>query len=268
MSMVKLNELIGHFEKLWPMGDAEQWDRPGLMIGDPSQDVSKVLLTVDVTMETLESAVSKSAQLVLSHHPMFLRGVTSLPETSFQGEMAAFAIRNHLAVFSAHTNADFQESGVSATLARSLGLESLVPLDPLIGQGVIGEVQPTSLVDFARKVARTLPAVASGIKTSGDPEKQISRVGLVAGAGDSFLQRGLSSNLDLFITSDLRHHPASDFVAQSKLQDGPALMDVAHWAAEWMWLEVAATELAMAFGSVEFEVSDINTDPWDFAVMQ
>jgi len=103
---------------------------------------------------------------------------------------------------------------------------------------------------------------------AGDSERLISRVGLVAGAGDGFLSIASQSGIDLFITSDLRHHPAQDFIEQSKLDAGPALLDIAHWAAEWVWLDQAAGQLSSMHRDVEFIVSDLRTDPWDFAVMQ
>ena len=123
-------------------------------------------------------------------------------------------------------------------------------------------------MNFARAAAKALPSVAQGIKVSGDPDRLISRVGLVAGAGDSYLDIAQGANLDLFITSDLRHHPSQDFMEQGKLGSGPALMDIAHWAAEWLWLETAKQQLSDKFGSVSFIVSDLSTDPWDFVVMQ
>jgi putative NIF3 family GTP cyclohydrolase 1 type 2 len=100
----------------------------------------------------------------------------------------------------------------------------------------------------------------------GDSHKVIERVGLVAGAGDSYLP--LAEGVDLFITSDLRHHPASDFRDISNLSKGAALMGIPHFSAEWPWLNQAAEELKAQFPSVEFVVSEINTDPWTFAVMQ
>ena len=96
----------------------------------------------------------------------------------------------------------------------------------------------------------------------------VSRVALVGGAGDGFLGQALESKADVFITSDLRHHPSQDFIELSQLVDGPALMDISHWAAESIWLESAAMQLSNLHSDVEFAVSEIRTDPWDFAVMQ
>ena len=266
--MTQLSDLIQSFEALWPEQTAEDWDRPGLMLGHPGQEVSKVVLSVDVTAEVIEEAGEAGAQLLLSHHPLLLRGVTELGELTLKGNLAAKAIRSGLAVFSAHTNADIAEIGVGRALAASLDLTELEPLDKENGHGSVGTTGKTTLLQLARLLAGKLPPTAQGVKVAGAGDKSVSRVALVAGAGDSYLGLALKSGADVFITSDLRHHPSQDFIEQSKLLDGPALIDISHWAAEWLWLDLAAKELAQRHPECEFVVSDLRTDPWDFAVMQ
>ena len=266
--MTQLSDLIKTFEALWPIATAEDWDRPGLMLGHPSQEVSKVVLSVDVTAEVVAEASESGAQLLLSHHPMLLRGVNELGELTLKGNLAAKAIRSGLAVFAAHTNADIAEIGVGRALAESLGMTEIEPLDKETGHGSVGKISETTLLDFARFIASKLPPTAQGVRVAGAGDKSVSRVALVAGAGDSYLGLALKSGADVFITSDLRHHPSQDFIEQSKLSDGPALIDIAHWAAEWLWLDMAARELALRHPECEFVVSDLRTDPWDFAVMQ
>ena len=73
---------------------------------------------------------------------------------------------------------------------------------------------------------------------------------------------------DVYITSDLRHHPASEARENAAAAGGPALVDVSHWASEWLWLDTAATELRAALPGVTITVSDLRTDPWDFVVLQ
>ena len=83
------------------------------------------------------------------------------------------------------------------------------------------------------------------------------------GAGDFLLDRMAGEDVDVYLTSDLRHHPAAEFAEKG----GPALVDVAHWAAEWTWLPVVQARLAEAMGAtVESRVSTIATDPWTFRV--
>ncbi len=71
---------------------------------------------------------------------------------------------------------------------------------------------------------------------------------------------------DVYLTSDLRHHPAQESLEQSRVTGGPALVDVAHWASESLWLEGAARQLRQELPGVEIRVSEINTDPWTFQI--
>jgi len=263
--MTQLSELIHFAETRWPLSAAAEWDNPGLAIGDPVAKISRVLLSVDMTPLVTEEAILGGFDLVFTHHPFIFRGLPSISEQTPKGRLAVDCIRAGVAVYSAHTNADFVSGGVSEVLARTLGLRDLRPLTSS-GEGTVGLIDPIELVEFARRAARVLPSCAQGILVQGDSHKVIERVGLVAGAGDSYLP--LAEGVDLFITSDLRHHPASDFRDVSNLSKGAALMGIPHFSAEWPWLNQAAEELKAQFPSVEFVVSEINTDPWTFAVMQ
>jgi putative NIF3 family GTP cyclohydrolase 1 type 2 len=131
------------------------------------------------------------------------------------------------------------------------------------GTGRIGDVEPVRLADFAARVAGALPATAHGVRVAGDPERVVRRVALCGGAGDFLLDAVRASDADVYVTSDLRHHPAAEFLEH----DGPALVDVAHWAAEWTWLPVLRDRLVAALSAtsgdtVEVRVSTLCTDPW------
>ncbi len=131
------------------------------------------------------------------------------------------------------------------------------------GTGRVGEVGPTTLRDFAATVAAALPATAHGVRVGGDPDREVRRAALCGGAGDFLLDSLRDTDADVYVTSDLRHHPASEFLEH----DGPALVDVAHWAAEWTWLPVLQRRLVEALGAtVDTHVSTLVTDPWTFRV--
>ncbi|MGH3366767.1 MAG: Nif3-like dinuclear metal center hexameric protein [Nocardioidaceae bacterium] len=145
--------------------------------------------------------------------------------------------------------------------ARGLGRVGVLP----------GEV---SLRALAEQVARALPATAAGVRVAGDPERECRVVAVCGGAGDGLLDLARASGADVYVTSDLRHHPASELRehgygdASGRL----ALIDVSHWAAEWTWLPRAAQRLQDAMGAagttVDTHVSRICTDPWRFHVAQ
>jgi dinuclear metal center YbgI/SA1388 family protein len=135
------------------------------------------------------------------------------------------------------------------------------------GHGRVGRLEaPTSLRDFARLVAQALPATAHGVRVSGDPDRRVETVAVGAGSGDSLLEAARDAGVDVFVTSDLKHHRAGEFVEGG----GPSLIDVAHWAAEWSWLPVVEAKvrraIAEARDTVDTRVSTRVTDPWTFRV--
>ncbi|MGZ5405614.1 MAG: Nif3-like dinuclear metal center hexameric protein [Nocardioides sp.] len=131
------------------------------------------------------------------------------------------------------------------------------------GTGRIGSIEPTTLRAFAERVAAALPETAHGVRVAGDPDRVVRRVALCGGAGDFLLDTVRDTDADVYVTSDLRHHRAGEFVEHG----GPALVDVAHWAAEWTWLPVVSARVVRTLGAtVETRVSTTNTDPWQFHI--
>ena len=266
-TVVDINAVI---ERLWPLVGAEDWDAPGLVVGDPDAQVSAIHLAVDAVADTVDEAIELGADLLLVHHPLLLRGVTSVAGTTFKGALIAKLIKADCALVAAHTNADVVERGTSAALASALNLTNVSSLDgEATGLGRVGTLsQQETLGSLAARLGEVLPPTAGGIRVSGNFDQTVSRVALCGGAGDSFLAHPAVTSADVYITSDLRHHPASEARETAKAVGGPALIDVSHWASEWLWLEAAAEELRGALDGVTVTVSDIRTDPWDFVVVQ
>jgi hypothetical protein len=136
---------------------------------------------------------------------------------------------------------------------------------PTRGHGRIGELSaPTTLREFADRVGSALPANAHGVRVAGDPDRQVRTVAICAGSGVSLLEEARRRGADVFVTSDLKHHQASEFLEGG----GPAVVDVAHWAAEWTWLPVVERKVREAAGAagdtVDTRVSVVVTDPWTF----
>ena len=270
---VTLADVLAATEELWPASGAESWDASGLVSGDTSAVISHIHLTVDAVLDTVDEAIELGADLLIAHHPLLLRGVTTVAEDRYKGAVIARLIRGGCALLAAHTNADVVETGTSATLAARLALGDVRPLiaGETDGRGIgrMGTLAgPTTVGRLARLLGEILPATAGGVRVSGDFDAEVTTVALCAGAGDSYLAEDAVRAADVYITSDLRHHPASEFRENARLRGGPALIDVSHWASEWLWLDVAAEQLRTALDGVTVTVSDLRTDPWDFVVVQ
>lgn len=258
-------------EKLWPAENAESWDRVGLVTGNDDQLLKRILLAVDAVRVTVDEAIEFGADVMLTHHPLMLKGVHTVAEDTYKGALITDLIRAHCALHAAHTNADTPEGGVSDRIARLLGIETSAPIVAsatlMDGLGRVGNLpEALSLGEFASRVASVLPITAGGVRVSGDPERQVRRIALCGGAGDSLLNHPSVRTADVYLTSDLRHHPAQESLEQSKVTGGPALIDVSHWASESLWLQGAAKQLRAELPGVDIRVSELNTDPWLFQV--
>ncbi|TDC84447.1 Nif3-like dinuclear metal center hexameric protein [Micromonospora sp. KC606] len=261
-------DVVAALERRYPPAWAEDWDRVGLVLGEPAAVVRRVACVVDVVAETVAEALAAGADLIVAHHPLLLRGVSSVAPTTYKGRIVHDLIRADVALYVAHTNADVADPGVSDALAARFGLTGLRPLhrpvpgSPAAGEGRgigrVGELPtPMTLAELTRYAAAVLPATAWGVRAAGDPQRLVRTLAVSGGSGDSFLAEATAAGVDAFLTADLRHHPAGEHLAAG----GPALLDAAHWATERPWLDDLAAHLRAEFG-VETFVSDLDTDPW------
>ncbi|TQO21173.1 dinuclear metal center YbgI/SA1388 family protein [Rhodoglobus vestalii] len=268
-----VSDVIAASEKLWPASGAESWDAVGLVAGDTDAPVSRISLAVDAVLETVDEAIDNRADMLITHHPLLLRGVTSIASDRYKGAVLTRLVRAECALLAAHTNADVVETGTSGRFAAKLGLTNVAPIvvgeTPERGIGRTGMLpEAISLGRLARLIGELLPATATGIRVAGEYDQLVQSVALCGGAGDAYLTDPAVLGADVYITSDLRHHPASEARENARLGRGPALIDVSHWASEWLWLDAAADELRALLPDVTITVSDLRTDPWDFAVVQ
>jgi dinuclear metal center YbgI/SA1388 family protein len=363
-----LREVLAVLDGLYDPRTAASWDAVGLVCGDPDAPVRRVLFAVDPVAAVAEEARVQGADLLVTHHPLFLRAVHGVPATTPKGRVVHRLLTGGCALLVAHTNADVARPGVSDALAAALGIPAGEPLAPdpgpaldkvvtfvphaqatavldalaAAGAGAIGNydrcaftvegtgtfrplaganptigqvgtvetvaetrlelvlprarraavlaalraahpyeepafdvhelaAEPSScgigricelpaaepLSAFVERAVRGLPRTAGGVRVAGDPDRPVRRVAVCGGAGDSLFGAVRAADVDVYLTSDLRHHPASEAVENG----GPALVDVAHWAGEWPWLQYAADALRAGV-NVETNVSTLVTDPW------
>ncbi|MBK3606072.1 Nif3-like dinuclear metal center hexameric protein [Streptomyces sp. MBT54] len=224
--MPRLSEVIAALDALWPPGRAEGWDAVGTVCGDPDAEIDRVLFAVDPVHEIADEALELGAQLIVTHHPLYLRGTTTVAADTFKGKVVHTLIKHDIALHVAHTNADTADPGVSDALAGALDLRVTRPLVP------------------------------------DPPEALVRTVAVSGGSGDSLFDAVRAAGVDAFLTADLRHHPASEAVQHSPL----GLVDAAHWATEWPWCEQAAAQLDALSDrhgwDLRVHVSKQVTDPW------
>ncbi|MFL6288270.1 MAG: Nif3-like dinuclear metal center hexameric protein [Actinomycetes bacterium] len=374
-SVITVGDAASALDRLYPPDTAEDWDSVGLACGERSDAVRRVLFAVDPLPEVIDEALAWDTDLLVTHHPLLLKGVRSVATDTWKGRALHRLIQGGCALYNAHTNADIAAGGVNDALAECLGLRDLSPLrawseeptDKVVtfvppshaqavidamaaaGAGTLGDyrrcawtgagsgtftpqpgARPTigtvgatevlnearvemlaprqlrtavvtalrtahpyeevavdvyelapapagtglgrvgtldeesTLQEFASRVSVQLPSTPGGARCFGAPDRPVRRVAVCGGSGDSLLPDAARAGVDVFVTADLRHHAASEHLAEG----GPALIDPGHWASEWPWLPKAATQLVEALEAgghvattVETRVSTLVTDP-------
>ncbi|WP_418968693.1 Nif3-like dinuclear metal center hexameric protein [Alloscardovia omnicolens] len=304
--ILSLGDVVRVLEDLYPLEYAEEWDEPGLIVGDVNWPVQKIYCAVDPTELTVEDAIRQGAQLMIVHHPLYFKATHTVAGSTFRGHLVTRLIENHCGLWVGHTNVDSAPRGQGVACVEALGLRDCGPLVPrkgdqqhsvshnapgnegnehheqnsvhavhtndhnsgAAGLGRVGELDsPVSLADFARRVSEALPATASPIQVSGDVDRQISRVAVLPGSGDSEIAAAAASGAQVYVTSDLRHHPVLDARQETDL----AFINTPHAAIEKLvfplMMQDVPTALEKRYGaSVDMELTDINTDPWNMRV--
>ncbi|WP_192498553.1 Nif3-like dinuclear metal center hexameric protein [Ornithinimicrobium pratense] len=273
---VRLRDVVALLEEFYPVHTAQSWDRVGLVAGDPEQSVGTILLAVDPTLDVVAEAVALGADLIITHHPLLLKGIHSVATTTAKGATITELLVNDIGLYCAHTNADVADPGVGQALSMACGLIDTEPLQVTEDQelGRVGDLpEPVSLQQLATRLVEHLPPTAGGIRVSGPAAAPVRRVAVLGGAGDSAFEAVRRSGADVYVTADLRHHPALEAreearaAARAGASSTPYLVDAGHYATEWLWLPGLRDRLAARLGgSVDICLSSVRTDPWDFVV--
>ncbi len=271
--MVTVADVCALLDDRYPPELAESWDYVGLVCGDLTGSVSSVAFAVDCTDAVAERALQLGVDMLVTHHPLLFKPVTSVAAHTPKGRIIHSFITHGIALFAAHTNADCARPGVNDVLAKTLGITPGAPIIPSnlddapdspacqgAGLGRIGTLEkPMTLREFVHHVGDVLPDTEWGVRAAGDPDAVISTVAVCSGAGDSLLDRVAQLGVDCYLTSDLRHHPVDEYLRSG----GPAVVDTAHWASEFPWTSQVRDVVAEL--GVDTHIVSIRTDPWTIA---
>ncbi len=121
---MKIKEIISCLESFAPLSYQESYDNSGLITGDPGQSVESVLLSIDVTEDVIDEAISLGSGMIISHHPILFSAIKKLTGEHYVERCIIKAIRNDIALYAMHTNADSVREGVNRIICRKIGLEN------------------------------------------------------------------------------------------------------------------------------------------------
>lgn len=137
MKIPRTADIVGIINKIAPITLAETWDNPGLQIGDPSAEVTRVMVALDPTPDVIDSALKASCQVLVTHHPLIFKPLKSISTATPHGALIQKAIKGGLSIVSLHTNYDIAAGGLNDLLASKIGLSSCIPLKVTVTRELI-----------------------------------------------------------------------------------------------------------------------------------
>ena len=226
--MATVQQVYEHIHRFAPFGIEEPWDNCGLLVGDPHQQVEKILVALDVTDSVLQEAQERGANLIVTHHPVIF---TPLKRVTCDQSVYQI-IRRGLSVISAHTNLDKAPQGVNYHLARTLGLEDVRHFGPVVetevGKASLGRMgdtaQPTTVAQLAQLAKERLGCGGVQYVESAQPVRTVAVVG---GSGGDFLEQARQLGAQCLVTADVKH---DQFLQAAHM--GMGLVDAGHFSTE------------------------------------
>ncbi|MDR3314265.1 MAG: Nif3-like dinuclear metal center hexameric protein [Oscillospiraceae bacterium] len=244
--MPVVRDIFAWLDAFAPLATQMDFDNSGLLTGDASAPVTRVLLALDVTAAVVEAAARQGAELIVAHHPVIFHARKQL----LAGDPAYALARRGVACIAWHTPLDAAPGGVNDVLAATLGLQG-VALLPAAGCPVpcarIGTVEPQSAAELARRVAALLGAAVRYC----DAGRTITRVAVCGGAGAFLLPELHTAQVDAYITGDADHH---DFL--DARQAGVSLLAAGHYETEIPVIPALAERLRAAFPALVITVAE------------
>ncbi len=260
--MPTVKEIIQALESYAPLSLQESYDNAGLQVGDAESRATAALICLDVTEQTIDEALNRGCNLIISHHPLIFGGAKSVTTATEQGRIIIKALSHGISIYSAHTNLDRARGGVSMEIAAALGLHDVKVLDPdaadeHVGLGAIGLIEPLPALEFLRKVKDTF-----GVKclkySASFPSLIVRRIAVCGGAGASLIRKAVEAGADAMVTGDVKYH---DFTTWGKRI---LIADVGHFESELCTRKIFSHLLADRFPDFVTYTSEEEHNPINF----
>ncbi len=209
--------MLSILDAIAPFHTAEQWDNVGLMVGDPDQEISTVVVALDPSFEAISFARDAGADCIITHHPLFFEPMRCLNLQEGTAKKVSLLVKAGISLLSMHTNLDLAPGGVADVLARELGLEDVQAHGMLRTGTVRGDLALSAWTG-------TLPF--TNIRLC-DAKRAVHHVCACPGSGMSSWREALEMGCDTFVTGDVRYHAALDAI-----EAGMNVIDLGHYGTE------------------------------------
>ena len=262
--MASVKDIFQRFDRFAPFKTQMSFDNAGFLVGNEQAEVTKVLISLDITLPVIREASEWGAELIVAHHPVIFNPVKSILSGDPTGDKLIALIQNKISAICAHTNLDIAVNGVNDALANTLVLENIEVFLPegtdeqgnLYGLGRIGRVEPCDFKTFAQTVKQRLGT--NGLRYV-DSGRTIRRVAVGGGACGSCLYDAWKAGCDVLVTSDVKYDVFLDAEAL-----GISLIDAGHFSTENVVLPIMKEIIQTGFPDVSVQLSKTHKEVFSY----
>lgn len=274
--MTQLDTICGFLAQVAPLKLAESWDNVGLLVGNRSSVIHRIMTCLTITPSVVEEAINQKVDVLVAHHPLPFQPIKRITSDTTTGKILLDLIGNQIAIYSAHTAYDSAPNGINQQWCNLMGIEKTKPLieheseqsktesilgqnsskdADLLGAGRYGKL-PTK-----KKLGELASCAASKINSDpprlvGDPEKLVQKIGFACGSGGSFLSSAIRCGCDAIITGEATFHVCLEAEAR-----GVGLVLLGHYSSERFAMETLADQIGQEFPNLRVWASKTENDP-------
>lgn len=265
---VTLADIVDIMEKKAPRELKESYDNVGLMVGNRQSKISRVLIALDCTLEVIDEAINKKAELIITHHPLLFKKPASITTDTLQGSKIIKLISNNINLYSSHTNLDSVCGGMNDTIMDMLGIQNSSTLEPIASfegyQGAIGRIGNIDRVSLKKFISHIKAQLnIKNLRYTGDINGEIERVAVINGSGQDYISIAFNEGAQCIITGDTTYHYASDYE-----ELGCSIIDIGHFSSEWLvfvnLMKKIVKDNSEFFEGTEIIISECCRDPYIF----
>lgn len=251
---VKTDEIIKVIESIAPPEIAYEWDNSGVQIRC-SEEVNKVLVTLDVTAEIAAEAKGKGCDMIVSHHPIFFESFKTIDNGRTAHAVVIELIKNGISVYSAHTSYDRAERGICDILALKLGLEDIHSEEDF-GEGLMRSgflTKPFGRAEFLEYVKKVLNIKT--LRVSRTNVDNIRKVAVVGGSGGDFTRAAKNAEAQVLLTGEAKYH---HFIEAA--ESGILLVEAGHFETERHFTDEVFMSLQSRVNALQLDVVILKAD--------
>ncbi len=255
---MKIDDFIKEIESIAPLELKEPWDNSGIQIRTGNNEISKVLVALEINERVIDEAIGCNADMILTHHPLIFDGIQKIDDNNIIGSHIIKLIRRGISVYSSHTPFDKCIGGNNDYLGMMLGIEDIGPLPAdescICRMGTLP--RPMTCQEFANHASFALGIEKQFFNFAGDADETVSKIGWCTGAGAEYLDIAVNAGCDLFVTGDVKYH-----TAQHARDLGMNILDCGHFGTEYIFAKNMASRLNK-FYNLDIICSRVNINPF------